>query len=110
MIDGGAGKTLKSADFSLSATGTIVAAVPTKKIKVYAVKLIVSATLEVNFADSTPDQLEGAYTLLANGGVIESVNPPAFLFSTAAGKSLDLTITGTGTASGRVSYWDDDAT
>lgn len=110
IIDGGSGKTLKSAAFTLSATGTVVAAVATKRIKVYALKLIVDASISVHFRDGASTALEGAQTLLANGGVVESVNPPSFLFASSAGNSLDLVISGTGNASGRVTYWDDDAT
>ena len=108
VTDGGSGKTLKSASFSLSATGSVVSAVASKRIKVYAVKLIVSAAISVNFRSGGATALEGAQPIAANGGFIESVNPPAFLFGTTAGESLDLVISGTGTASGRISYWDDD--
>ena len=103
-------KTLKSASFSLSATGTVITAVATKRLKVYAIKLVVSAAISVNFRDGASTGLEGAQAIAANGGYIESVNPPAFLFGTTAGNSLDLVISGTGTAAGRVSYWDDDTT
>lgn len=110
VTDGGSGKTLKSTSVSLSATGTAISAVTGKKLKVYAVKLVVSAAISVNWRDGASTGLEGAQALAANGGYVESVNPPAFLFATSAGNSLDLDISGTGTAAGRVSYWDDDAT
>jgi hypothetical protein len=106
----GGGKTIKSAAFSLSATGTVVAAVASKRIKVFAVKLVVSAGMSVNFRDGASTNLEGAMPLMAKGGFTEIVEPPTFLFGTSAGNRLDLVISGTGTASGRVSYWDDDAT
>ncbi len=104
------GKTLQSASFSLSSTGTAISAVAGKKIKVYAVKLIVSAALSVNWRDGASPDLEGAQAINTNGGYVETVQPPAYLFSTTAGNALDLVITGTGTAAGRVSYWTDDAT
>lgn len=107
--DGGAGKTLKTAVVSLSATGTVVAAVASKRIKVYAVKVICSAAISVNWRDGASTALEGAQAIALNSGFVENVNPPAFLFGTTAGNSLDLVITGIGTAAGRVSYWDDDA-
>lgn len=109
VTDGGSGKTLKTASFSLTATGTVVSAVTGKRIKVYAVKLVVSAAISVNWRDGASTNLEGAQALAANGGYTESVNPPAFLFATTPGNSLDLVISGSGTAAGRVSYWDDDA-
>lgn len=108
-VDSGAGKTLKSASFSLSSTGSVVTAVTSKRIKVYAVKLVCSAAISVNFRSGASTSLEGAQAIAANGGYVEAVNPPAFLFGTTAGESLDLVISGTGTAAGRVSYWDDDA-
>lgn len=108
-VDSGAGKTLKSASFSLSATGSVVTAVTSKRIKVFAVKLVCSAAISVNFRSGASTSLEGAQAIAANGGYVEAVNPPAFLFGTTAGESLDLVISGTGTAAGRVSYWDDDA-
>lgn len=103
-------KTLKSGAFSLSASGTVVSAVSGKRIKVYAVKLVVSAGLNVNFRDGASTNLEGSMALAANGGFVEFVNPPNFLFATTAGNSLDLVVSGTGTVAGRVSYWDDDNT
>ena len=106
--DGGAGKTLKSVSFSLSATGTAITGVSTKRLKVYAIKMVVSAALIVNWRDGGTTALEGAQSLAINGGYVESVDPPNFLFATTAGNSLDLVITGVGTAAGRISYWDDD--
>lgn len=109
FTDGGSGKTLKTAAISLAGTGHVVAAVVSKKIKVYAVKLIVDAAISVNFRSGDSTALEGVMPLTANSGYVESVNPPAFLFATAAGEALDLIMDGAGNARGRVSYWDDDA-
>jgi hypothetical protein len=109
-IDSIAPKTLKSASFSLTATGTVVAAVGGKRIKVYAVKCVVNAAMTVNWRDGASTAIEGAQALALNGGYSESVQPPAFLFGTTAGNTLDLVLVGVGTAAGRVSYWDDDAT
>lgn len=103
-------KTLQSAPFSVSATGTVVAAVASKRIKVYAVKLVVSAAISVKWRDGGSADIEGAQPFAANSGSVEFVDPPNFLFGTTAGNSLDLVITGSGTAAGRVSYWSDDAT
>lgn len=107
--DGGSGKTLKSAVVSLTATGTVIALVAGKRIKVYAIKLVCSAALVVNWRSGASTALEGAQSIAINGGYVENVNPPSFLFGTVAGESLDLVITGVGTAAGRVSYWTDDA-
>ena len=108
--DGGSGKTLKSAVISLTATGTVVAAVAGKRLKVFGIKLVVSATMTALWRDGASTNMEGAQSLGINGGYIEGVNPPTFLFGTTAGNSLDLVLTGVGTAAGRVSYWDDDGT
>ncbi len=103
-------KSLKSAGFSLSSTGTVVTSVSGRRIKVYAVKLVASANMNVNFRDGASANLEGAMALAANGGFVEFVNPPNFLFTTSAGNSLDLVVSGAGIVAGRVSYWDDDNT
>lgn len=108
VTDGGSGKTLKTQSFSLSATGTVISAVASKRLKIYAIKLNCSAALTVNWRDGATTALEGAQAYAANGGYTESVQPPAFLLATTAGNSLDLVISGTGTAAGRVTYWDDD--
>lgn len=107
---GTGGKTLKTKDFSLSSTGTVVASVAAHRLKVYGVKLVTNASASVNFRDGGATNLEGAQAITANGGYVETIDPPAFLFATTAGNSLDLVVTGGGTAAGRVSYWDDDTT
>lgn len=101
------GKTLKSKDFSVSATGVIVAAVVGKKIRVYAYKFVVAGAVSVNWRSGGATNLEGAQPYAANSGAIEGVTPPAFLFETAQGQSLDLVLSGAITVAGRVSYWDD---
>src|SRR5581483_5692843 len=75
--------TLKTASFSLSVTGTVVNAVVGRRIKVFAVKLVVSAAASVNFRDGTASNLEGAQPYAANAGYVETVTPPAFLFATS---------------------------
>jgi len=104
------GKTVKSAAVDINATGTVISAVALKKIKVFAVKLILSAPLSLNFRSGATSLLEGPMPMTANSGYVESVTPPMFLFCTAVAENLDLVILGAGTVSGRISYWDDDAT
>lgn len=99
----------KTKAFSLSATGTVIDLVAGRVIKVYAVKLVVNAPLQVAWRSGTSDLLEGSQSLAANGGYAQSVQPDAVLFQTGASKSLDLVIGGVGTAAGVVSYWDMDA-
>lgn len=100
--------TIKSAAFSVSGTATLIPAVVGKVLKVFAVKAVCSAALSVNFRDGASPDLEGAQPIAANGGYIESVTPPKFLFKTTQGNGLDLVISGSGTVSGRISYWDED--
>jgi hypothetical protein len=108
FLQGGLGKDLKSSPFSLSATGTVVSAVPNRRIKVFAVKLAASAAITVLWRDGASENLEGAQSMPIAGNYVEFVSPPVFLFATSAGNSLDLVIAGIGTAAGRVSYWDSD--
>jgi hypothetical protein len=100
--------TLKTIPVDLAATDTVVVGVATKIIKVYAVKLIVSADMSINFRDGGATDIEGAMPLLANAGYVESVTPPLYLFRTTAGNDLDLVIGGVGKVTGRISYWDSD--
>lgn len=104
------GKTLESAVVSLTATGTIVAAVSGKRIKAYAICLSVSAALSFNWRDGASTNLTGLQPFGINGGYTMVVTPPEFIFGTTAGNSLDLVISGSGTIAGWVSYWTDDAT
>ena len=102
------GKTIKSVAVNISSTGTVINAVTNKKLKIFAVKLVVSAAMSINFRDGATTLLEGPMPMTANSGYVESVTPPLFLFNTIAGNSLDLVMSGVGTVSGRISYWDDD--
>jgi hypothetical protein len=101
-------KTLKSVPFSLGSTGTIISGVSGKVLKIYAAKCIVSAAISINFRDGASTNIEAAMPLAANGGYVEAVTPPHFLFKTSLSNGLDMVITGAGTVSGRISYWDDD--
>ena len=64
----------------------------------------------MKWRDGGSTDLEDAQPVSINGQQMESVQPPAFLFGTTAGNALDLVITGIGVVSGRLSYFDDDAT
>lgn len=101
--------TLLSSSFTLTQTGTVVPAVSGKKIKVFVIKLVAAGNMGVNWRDGASTSLEGSQTIPDGGGYVETVTPPAFLFSTSTSTSLDLVTSGTGTVSGRVSYWNDDS-
>jgi hypothetical protein len=96
----------KEAVFTLTSSGTIVSAVTGKRIKVFCAVLAVSGAMTAGM--STVSGTE-ALPLSANGGYVACVQPPAFIRATAAGSALGLVTVGTGTVSGWVSYWDDDA-
>lgn len=99
--------TLKSASFSITATGTLISGVAGKALRVYALAYISGGVASVNFRDGGTTNLEGAFAHAANSGRVENVNPPAFLFKTSAGNSLDMVYSGAGTVAGRVSYWEE---
>lgn len=112
FVDGGAGKTLKRAVVSLTASGNVVASVSSKVIKVfsYTIQSLTDGMTILLEDGSGGTDLSGAYSLNAREGIVEgAVNPPAFLFKTSATTALYATITGTGTVKIAVSYWDDDA-
>jgi hypothetical protein len=109
IIDAGAGKTLKSVPVSITVTSIIVAAVPGKRIKVYAIMLTTDAT-SYALRSGASTMLEGPIKPVGTKGFSSSVNPPAFLVATIAGDNLTLVTAGAGTTAGRISYWDDDST
>lgn len=112
VTDGGSGKTLKRAVVALTATGDVVGAVASKRIKVYAFEAQSrSATMTVQFRDGAAGGLLGLrWAFDAREGAMGSaVNPPAFIFATVAGNALQAVLTGTGTVDIAVSYFDDDA-
>lgn len=110
--DAGSGKTLKRAPISLTATGDVVAAVATKRLKVFSCviqSLTDGMTVQLRNKTTTGTVLTPAYSLNAREGIVESaINPPAFLFASIAGEAIEALITGTGTIKIAVSYWDDD--
>jgi hypothetical protein len=96
--------TIYTADIDLAASGTIVTGVAGQRIRVFAVKLAVTVELTCYFQDGIVGQIEGGILLSEKAGYIESVNPPAYLFSTSAGEDLILEMD-KGNVTGRVSYW-----
>lgn len=111
VVDAGAAKTLKRAVVSLTATGTVIAAVSGRRLKVYQYALQSrNDSMTVRFRDgSAGGNLGLEWSLNAREGVSSGpVNPPAFLFGTTAGNALDAVVSGTGTVWVEVSYWDDD--
>jgi len=96
--------TLFSIAFDLAATGTVVTGIAGQFIRVYAVKLAATAELTCYFQDGKLNPIEGGILLSEKAGYVESVDPPAYLFSTSAGEDLILEMDA-GNVTGRVSYW-----
>jgi len=111
------GKTLKVATFSTNSATDIVAAVTSKRLKVFAYKLMTvysAGSITPKFySNGTGGTLLDQSLLQAPSavvvGVTEQVAVPSFLFATNAGEKLTFDPNGQ-TVVGRVSYWDDDAT
>ena len=95
---------LYSMAFDLAATGTIVTGILGQRIRVYAVKLAATAELTCYFQDGLLNPIEGGILLSEKAGYVESVDPPAYLFSTTPGEDLILEMDA-GNVTGRVSYW-----
>lgn len=111
VISGSQGaKTLKSAAISVASSGdnTIVAAVSTKRIKVYAINLNAVGTVSVKWKDGASTDLTGAQDLQAREGYTIATEAPTFLFATTAGNALVLNLSAAIGVRGEVSYWDDD--
>lgn len=104
------GKTLKSApiDFALTGDQTIIAAVPGRRIKVYAIMLNTVLALTVRFK-SGGNNLTGAIALGVNSVVNIATAAPSFLLATNIGEAFVMNLGTAIQASGFVSYWDDDS-
>ena len=111
----GHGKTPKMKTGSASATFTIVAAVASKKIKVYSLSLLTSSTtaVTVTFKDAAGGTAIATYLLQAISGTVqgitENISIPSHLFETAAGNLLEMSFSGAVSVTYNLRYWDDDA-
>ena len=104
-------RTIKNKVVNISATGPVIDAVNGKRIKVFSILIIVSAPITINFRDGASTALEGAQPYTANAGYTRDISPinGDFIIATSAGNSLDIVISGVGTVTGGISYWDDDS-
>lgn len=100
------GATLKSAPVSLTSSGTVVPSSPLKQIAVYAYQLVCRGGVSVAWRSGAITLLEGPRNAGSPGVLQEAVTPPSFLFETAVGQSLDLLVVSSGSANGRVSYYE----
>lgn len=106
-------KTLKRAVINLGASGdnTVIAAVASKVLKVYAYAIQSTGTVTAKLTDGAAGaSLSLNWTLQAREGAVSAVaTPPNYLFKTTAGLALILNLSGAVTVGCEVSYWDDDA-
>lgn len=105
-----ANRSYKSAKIQASTSGdnTIVTGVSTKLIKVHAIVLNATGTVNVKFKDGASTDLTGAMNFQAREGYTINVTPPAFLLATSAGNALVLNLSAAVEVDGFLSYWDDD--
>ena len=103
-------KTLKTVKVDVAAAGAtvLVALVAAKRLKVYAFALQAIAAVDVKLLDGVTD-ITGAFSFGVREGISLAVDPPAFLFATAAGAALSINLGAAVQVVGWVSYWDDDA-
>lgn len=97
----------KTAKISLAASGTIVAAVSSKKIRVLSYVLVAVTKTAVKFqSHTTPTDLTGAMTLGTTGdsGGVSSGFNPAGHFETLVGEALDLALGTSVQVSGHLTY------
>lgn len=113
----GTGKTLKTVSGNLTADTDVIAAVSSKRLKIYALTLLntgTDATLLLFKSNGTGGtelwrtRLQGATG--APMGYAQSVSVPTFLFATAAGEKLTIDTNQTDPIDYSIAYWDDDAT
>lgn len=96
--------TVKYAKVAISATGTIVAAVPGKKIRVLAAWLSCAGTVNVKWQSHvTPTDLTGLLYGVANSGIVLPYNEKGW-FETVAGEALDLNLSASIAVGGSIAY------
>lgn len=103
IYNGTTALTPKFAKVTLSATGEIVAAVTSKKIRVLRYSAMADAACTFSLKSHTTGQISGTKYIAANGGAGGSFCPLGHC-ETVSGEALDLTITGTANVSIDVTY------
>jgi hypothetical protein len=109
-------KTIKNVTGTTNATFTIVAAVPTKRIKVFAYLLITSSTNAVTCTFKSGAGGTSLWTIPLQtisgsiSGATLATSIPSFLFATTAGALLELSFSAAQNVTYSISYYDDDAT
>ena len=112
---GATAKTPLTKTGSASATFTVVAAVSSKRIKVYSLSLLTASTtaVTVTFKDGAAGTAIATYPLQAisgtNFGIAEGVSIPSFLFASSAGVLLEMSFSAAQSVTYNVRYFADDA-
>lgn len=96
--------TPKFATISVSATGTLVALVSAKKIRVLSYVLVANGAVNVKFQSHvTPTDKTGLFYLIANTGVSSGYSPVGH-FESIAGEALDLNLSASVAVGGHLTY------
>jgi hypothetical protein len=98
MKNGAVSLTPRFATIALSASGDLVAAVTSKKIRVLSYNLVVAGATTVKFQSNAATDLTGVKTLAANDGLVVGFSPVGH-FETVSGEKLSLAL-GTGVVTG----------
>lgn len=111
----GFGKAFKTTSNNTTANANIIAAVATKRLKVYALTIVSTGAnaTRVIIKSNGNAGTEMWRTLLQGNtnapmGYAQSVTPPGYLFASVAGENVQLTTTQTDNLEYSAAYWDDD--
>lgn len=91
IYDDGNLLTIKKIPVAVSASGTLIAAVSGKMIRVIAFALTSSGTVNVKFQSHVTGDLTGLFYEIANTGFVLSPNTWGW-FETVAGEALDISL------------------
>jgi hypothetical protein len=91
IYDDGNLLTIKKIPVAVSASGTLIAAVSGKMIRVIACALTSSGTVNVKFQSHVTGDLTGLFYEIANTGFVLSPNTWGW-FETVAGEALDISL------------------
>lgn len=113
----GHGKTLKTYSATISADTDVIAAVSTKRIKVFAYSIInIDNTADTVIFKSNGTAGTELWRVYLRGpdantpyGANLATSAPSFLFATVAGEKLTVDVSAAATLHISIAYWDDDA-
>jgi len=94
---------IKHAAISASASADLIALVSDCRIVVLAYTIVVAAAVTVKFQSGGSNDLTGAMSLAANGGISAPFNPAGH-FMTAVGAKLNLVLGSSQAVAGHITY------